>query len=145
MDDIDKDNPEIMIKRFISVIFGVNNSPNLLCSTVRKRVNKYRDTYFEKILRDIYVDDLTSGAQSKEAGFDFYLFLKILIQEGGFILCKWVCSDPNLQIRIDKNELSLDQDNSCFHKDSLKVLGVTWNVKNDELVVSNDEVINTVL
>lgn len=36
LDDIHKDNPELVIKRFTSVIFGGNSSPNLLCSAVKK-------------------------------------------------------------------------------------------------------------
>ena len=39
IDDITKDNPEIVIRRFTRVVFGVNSSPFLLNGTISRHVN----------------------------------------------------------------------------------------------------------
>ena len=60
-----EDDTEI-IYRFLRVVFGVNSSPFLPNGTVRHHLSKYlpeeRD-FVENFLRDIYVDDSTSGTQ----------------------------------------------------------------------------------
>jgi hypothetical protein len=43
IDDITKDNPEIVIRRFIRVVFGANLSPFLLKGTISHHINSYKD------------------------------------------------------------------------------------------------------
>ena len=62
--DIFSENPEITVYRFLRVVFGLICSPFLLNATVKHHASKYSTKwkYFvEKILRDLYVDDSTSG------------------------------------------------------------------------------------
>ena len=62
--DIFSENPEITVYRFLRVVFGLICSPFLLNATVKHHASKYSTKwkYFvEKFLRDLYVDDSTSG------------------------------------------------------------------------------------
>ena len=84
LDDINKLQPEIVVKRFTSVLFGMSCSPSLLGSTVLKHMQKFEDinkSLVEKFLRDLYMDDSISGADNLVEGFEFYLIVKILMKE----------------------------------------------------------------
>ena len=59
VDDVHKDNPQLVIRRFARVVFGVNSSPFLLNATIRHRMNTYRTvdpSFVEEVLRSLYVD-----------------------------------------------------------------------------------------
>ena len=59
-DDINKDNPEIVIKPFTSVLFGLKQSPYLLNATIPFHMEKFVADYAEiviQFLRDLYMDD----------------------------------------------------------------------------------------
>ena len=59
IDDITKDNPEIVIRRFTRVVFGVNSSPFLLNGTISHHINSYKDIdpdFVEEVLKSLYVD-----------------------------------------------------------------------------------------
>ena len=74
--DIFSENPEITVYRFLRVVFGLICSPFLLNATVKHHASKYSTKwkYFvEKFLRDLYVDDSTSGFDTVFAAYDFYL------------------------------------------------------------------------
>ena len=43
IEDLEKDNPNIVIKRFTSVVFGLNCSPFLMSATIHTHMQKYSD------------------------------------------------------------------------------------------------------
>ena len=99
VDDIKKDNPEVVVKRFTSVLFGLNCSPFLLGATITVHMEKFCDVNPELIMRflnDLYRDDRVSGVQELQEGYDFYLYIKIFMR-GGFSLRKWVTNDSELR------------------------------------------------
>ena len=104
IDDIKKLDPEIVAKRFALVMFGVNSSPFLLLVTILFHMTQYENVHPKVIwqfLQDLYMDDSTSGAQSIQGSYEFYLYNKILMQKGGFPLLKWTTNDKYLQNKID--------------------------------------------
>ena len=66
-DDIFDIDPSIIVYRFTRVIFGLNSRPFLLNGTLKVHFSKllhqqiYENFVFEKLLRDLYVDDLASS------------------------------------------------------------------------------------
>ena len=61
IDDINKEDPQIVVKRFTRVVFGVTSSPFLLNGTVHHHLKMYEDKdpdVVKKTLRSMYVDDL---------------------------------------------------------------------------------------
>ena len=73
IDDIEKDNPELVVKRFTTLIFGMNCSPLLLGATIAHHMEKYSDTFKDivcKFLADLYMDDCISGAQTEKDALD---------------------------------------------------------------------------
>ena len=76
MDDITKDNPNLVVFRFLRLIFGLTPSPFILNGTIRHHISKYvqEDSEFVlKVLRYLYVDDLISGTESRQDSYEFYL------------------------------------------------------------------------
>ena len=111
-------------------------------------MEKYLEVFREivlKFLKDLYMDDSVTGFQTFEACFQFYLYVKILMEKGGFILRKWATNDEKLQNKINENERFLDNDSKTIERNERKVLGITWDVTKDELVVSLAKFVETTL
>ena len=77
-DDIFDIDPSIIVYRFTRVIFGLNSSPFLLNGTLKVHFSKllhqqmYENFILEKLLRDLYVDDLASSFKEEKQAFRFY-------------------------------------------------------------------------
>ena len=142
--DINVDNPEIVMKRFTRVLFGLAPSPFLLSGTITIHMEKFIEQCPEivkKFLRDIYMDDSQSGAQTKEGALEFYKKCKGNMLQGGFDLRKWVSNDPDVQEAILKSEQEIYGDVDAVAKSEVNTLGVLWKPADDLYVVSIDEVV----
>ena len=89
-DDIFDIDPSIIVYRFPRVIFSLNSSPFLLNGTLKVHFSKllheqiYENFLLEKLLRDLYVDDLVSSFNEEKQVFRFYETSKdILSMKGG--------------------------------------------------------------
>ena len=145
VDDITKEEPELRVYRFTRVVFGVSCSPFLLNATVRYHLERFLDsheTVVKRLRQSTYVDDIITGAHSADEAFELYKQSKDIFRQGGFNLRKFVSSDHSLQQRIDAVEKPRDSaatSSSPAVKEDLKVLGVTWDPKNDSLVFELSE------
>ena len=88
--NIEEDEPEVIVKRFISVEFGLKCSPFLLEATIKYHMEKHFNRDFnsetvEHFLRDLYMDESISGAQTEDDLFNFYLCVKISLTKEGLI------------------------------------------------------------
>ena len=140
---------KLIVYRFLRVVFGVASSPFLLNGTIRHHLSKYLSCdqqFIEKLLEDLYVDDVTSGTKTIEQGKEFYKKAKLILSEAGFDLRKWVTNDSKLQNFLDSQENSeakiLNETDITFSKEQFgptknsykKVLGLEWDIQNDEIV-----------
>ena len=75
IDDPDNEHPNIFVKRFNRVVFGVTSSPFLLNATIRHHVTKY-EAYHPQFVRDflasLYVDGVKMGKDSVPEAFESY-------------------------------------------------------------------------
>ena len=156
INDVNQESPEIVM-RFARVTFGVSSSPFLLNATIRHHLNQFCDTHLEfvqMLLRSIYVDDISFGAESDDRAFELFDKSKNLLARGGFNLRKFVTNSEGLQERINQREPCTDSienikdtrvtaEDTTYAKDTLgsvlfqgehKVLGVTWRPVEDHLV-----------
>lgn len=146
IDDVAKDEPQIVTIRFTRVVFGVSSSPFLLNATVQHHLQEYSHRHpetVEKIRHSIYVDDTASGADSNNDAYKLYSDSKAILKDGGFNLRKFVTNSTELQRKIDEKESltqqhPTDTDPEPYTKITLgatqtvkdgetKVLGVKWN------------------
>ena len=98
------------------------------------------------MLKDLYVDDVTSGRKTIKQGREFYEKPKLILSEAGFDLRKWVTNDIKLQKFFDSQENSetkiLNETDITFsevqygpiNNNYKKVLGLEWDIKNDGIV-----------
>ena len=87
-DDVFADCPTIERNRFARVISGVNISPFLLAATLRLHLDRYNEIdpdFVKRVLRSLYVDDFSGGANNVENGVDMY---KLRFLEAGFNFTK---------------------------------------------------------
>ena len=64
IDDTEGVNPNIVVKRFNRVVFGVTSSPFLMKATIRHHVTKYEANdpqFVSDFLTSLYVDDFNGG------------------------------------------------------------------------------------
>lgn len=155
VDDIHNDNPQLVIRRFTRVVFGVNSSPFLLNGTIRHHMNSYRtvDSQFvEEVLRSLYVDDLASSKPDSVSTYEFYMKLRERFREGGFNMRKWRTNDRDLAVKIKSQDVeeerepqfSIQAEDQSFSQtqfqsqsspqDLPKVLGTLWDNEHDKLV-----------
>ena len=136
------ENPEITVYRFLRVVFRLICSPFLLNATVKHHASKYSTKwkYFvEKFLRDLYVDDSTSGFHTVFGAYDFYLKAKSMMRDAGFDLQKWASNTSELMKKIEMNET---HDFTPIGKHSTrKVLGITWGIKSDEIIFDFNDLV----
>ena len=157
IDDILTDNPQMVIRRFTRVVFGVNSSPFLLNGTIRHHLNSYLDSdpvFVEDVLHSLYVDDLASSKPDGTSAYELYSKLKTRFKKAGFNMRKWLTNDQELADRINAEEdqwgsqqqpiLEFQQEDQTFSKSQFKcqentedyprVLGTSWNRAADKLV-----------
>ena len=150
MDDITKAEPEIVIKRFTSVLFGVNSSAFLLSATIAIHMKKFIDinkNFVTKFLQDLYMDDSVTGVQNLDEAFDFYIFVKTLMFMAGFELTKWHSNSNKLLEAVRKNEKLYYHYNPAeeYSGNDKKILGIIWNSKTDQLLFNFKEIIEKAL
>jgi len=131
-----------------------------LNATIKHHLEKYEETFpqfVQLFLRSVYVDDVSFGADNDDDAYELYFKSKTILREGGFNLRKFGTNSVALQQRINEAEAGFaDQGIDCSKnrieeedktsmknllggrvqpsENQLKILGVTWNFVNDELV-----------
>ena len=119
---------KVHLYRFNRGVFGVNCLPFILCATIIHHLNELKTTdvnlipLIDQFLRDLYMDDETTGVNTVEEGKKFYDFAKNAMSKAGLELRKWDSNHPELRKYMN-----------CEEKDLKKLLGILWN-RNDEFV-----------
>ena len=148
VDDVTKQDPNVVVFRFTRVMFGVSSSPFLLNATIKHHMERYTTVYPEFVKRLIYVDDVSYGADDPDLTYELYKKSKQTLAEGGFNLRKFVTNSALLSQTIQQNESGLLEGGAggkAHSRDLLggyqemqdseqKVLGIRWNFVQDELI-----------
>ena len=132
VDDPFKADPSIVSYRFTRVMFGLNCSPFLLNGTLRHHLMKFSSQHEEMIpliLRSLYVDDFTGGAEDVEKSIELYRLLIQVLEVGGFPVHKFVTNNTELQTIINS-------DSGTEPKIEVKVLGSPWNTESDTISIA---------
>ena len=149
-DNIFAENPTIKTYRFTRLVFGLTSSPFVLNATIRHHLQKYRENYPEfvsTVEKSLYIDDFASSQKSEEQCFELYRNLKTIFAEGGFNMRKWASNSTLLLNRIEQTERNLFENKSdknvpkdnctkshsniVCREESVKVLGLTWRLNED--------------
>ncbi|XP_071581394.1 uncharacterized protein [Temnothorax nylanderi] len=93
-------NELIKIYELLTVTYGTSSAAFEAIEAMRKLAEDYAERYpvaSEILLRDFYVDDLVSGADTLQEALTIKDELTQLLQEGKFELRKWASNEPSLQ------------------------------------------------
>ncbi|VDI10963.1 Hypothetical predicted protein [Mytilus galloprovincialis] len=118
----------VQIYRFCRVPFGVISSPFLLAATIDLHLLKYNTPVATKIQDNIYVDNLLTGVNTDDELKELYTESKSIFQEASMNLRNWCSNSAQFMSNIPKQ----DQAN----RERMKVLGITWTIKDDKLSMS---------
>ena len=138
--DFTLDNPRILILRFLRLVFGLTSSPFSLMGTVSEHIDQYRlddPRFVEQVQRDLYMDDIITGSDSVEEGFDLYLKLKNRFADAKFTLHKILSSSPELMQMIRESEgtdsnKTVPVSNKSVVREDLSYAKLTVNVSETE-------------
>ncbi|CAK1583774.1 unnamed protein product [Parnassius mnemosyne] len=134
-----RENSEQELKeyRLLRLTFGTSSAPYLaIKSLIQLAIDEGQNIPLaaEIVKRDFYVDDLMSGCQNEKEATKLYYQINKLLNKGGFELQKW-SSNNDTFLNTIRNEKKENSDHKILElkEDPVnKILGLTWNRKNDE-------------
>ena len=103
------------------------SSPFLLAAVVYHHLKQVSSPVAERIRRDIYADNLITGAQTEMETHKLYIEGKQVFSTASMNLREWASNSEELM------KLIPTQDRANIS--GIKVLGIIWNLKNDQLSI----------
>ncbi|XP_018399184.1 PREDICTED: uncharacterized protein LOC108776927 [Cyphomyrmex costatus] len=123
----------------MTVTYGTSSASFLAIRTIRRLAEDYSTQYplaSKVLLRDFYVDDLISGADTVEEASQLKNELTQLLYEGKFELRKWSSNEPSLRDEYSGN--SIREFNLATDKNTeTRALGLIWNCSSDSFKVAS--------
>jgi hypothetical protein len=113
--------------RMCRVLFGMTSSPFILQAVIKHLLDNsdcHRETA-SALAKAIYVDDLVKSLHDGRSAKAFWEDAKAIFKEGGFTLCK---------LKTSSREFGETDDGV----QEVKVLGIPWDVGQDELIVTKN-------
>ena len=148
--DIHAKDPEVIVYRFLRVLFGYNASPFLLNCVLRHHIRRYEQEdpeFVNTLIGGFFVDDLVTACADPQEALTLYEKAKRRMKEGGFTLRKWKTNDGELAKEIAQRESEKKEPKTTgdpsYAQETLgapstadgkgKVLGIPWDNKRDTL------------
>lgn len=116
-----------------TVTYGLTSSPFHALRTIIQLMEDEGHNFplaVKRIRRRIFVDDITTGADSEPEATELCNQLIQLFKRGGFSLSKWSSNNPSILpvgCTPSDSPMSLQPESSC----NIKVLGLMWNPQED--------------
>ncbi|XP_078355162.1 uncharacterized protein LOC144639738 [Oculina patagonica] len=117
---------EIEVYRYKKVFFGAKSSPFLLQVVLKQHLEGFinESEMASQLLRNLYMDDPVNSMENTEKAREFWHEAVRIFKDGGFNLRKFRSNDENLLHEFSDSQVQQ------LHK----VLGVSWDLKSDELL-----------
>lgn len=119
----------IQMYRFCRVPFGIISSPFLLAATIDHHLKNCNSDVGEKIRENIYVDNVITGTQSCQEAVHLYNVSKQIFKGAAMNLRDWMSNNQEVL-----SEIPLDD---RANRKNMKVLGLTWYIKEDCLALNS--------
>ncbi|XP_043284935.1 uncharacterized protein [Venturia canescens] len=128
-------NDKIRVFELNTVTFGVSSAPFLAIRTVQKLATDESAEFpvgAEALMRDLYVDDLLSGADTLEKLIQIRDEVIEILKRGGFDIRQWASNHPRALRNLTKKVTNIEflTDENPVHK----TLGISWNAHDDVLL-----------
>ena len=117
--------------RFCRVPFGIIASPFLLGATIDHHLQSYGEIA-DKLTKDIYVDNVITGADSVNELIDICTEGKTLFSPASMNLHDWMSNSEKVMKHIQNTDRAKEE--------GLKVLGHIWNTEDDTLSLKHTKI-----
>uniref|UniRef100_A0A146KLP5 Integrase catalytic domain-containing protein n=1 Tax=Lygus hesperus TaxID=30085 RepID=A0A146KLP5_LYGHE len=121
-----------------TVTYGLSCAPFLALRTLQQLVIDERSAFplaAQVLSRDIFVDDLATGAPTVSEALALQREIIGLMQRGGFALSKWASNHPAILETVSDGSSDATNNTSITWSDNettaIKVLGLKWDPVND--------------
>ncbi len=145
----DVNSKEVETFTFTRALFGLAPSPFLLGGVIKQHLEHWRDKDPEtvrEIEKSLYVDDLISGATTKDDAKQLKVKATEIFEDAVFQLHKWHSKEATLESNHQEEDLAdqtfAKQQLTQPQKENSSLLGLAWN-KNEDIIsvtISNEEV-----
>ena len=119
----------IQMYRFCMVPFGMISSPFLLAATNDHHLKNCNNDVSETIRKNIYVDNVITGTQSCQEAVHLYNVSNQVFKGAAMNLWDWMTNSQEVLNEIPTHDRA--------NRENMKVLGLTWFVKEDCLVINS--------
>lgn len=127
----------IVVYELNTVTFGVAAAPFLAIRTLHQLAEDEKETYPRAaaiLQRDLYVDDLLTGADSVEEILGIRDEIISLLRRGGFHIRQWASNHRHALDNLDRKTFGNDV---AIEKSSVsKTLGIVWDANSDRFIYS---------
>ncbi len=118
----------MQVYRFTRVTFGVISSPFLLGATLKYHLQKQNTPLCQKILNNVYVDNVLIMVDSIEEGNMSYQEAKTIFTMASMNLREWTCNSKDVMNSIPKEDHAKSS--------TAKLLGMIWDSTLDQLKIA---------
>ncbi|XP_046142528.1 uncharacterized protein LOC123988000 [Osmia bicornis bicornis] len=128
---------KIAVFQLNTVTFGVSSAPFLAIRTIKQLADDESANFplaSQIIKRDLYVDDLLTGANSLSEILKIRDDIIALLKRGQFNIRQWASNHDHALDSID--EKVLGSDHAVENNPILKTLGTVWNSRRDKILYS---------
>ena len=125
------------IYRMTRVTYGVASSSyhSIRCLTECANFKDTHQLVQDALRRDFYVDDILTGASSKEEAEILQDGLIATLKKAQFDLRKWTSSDPELVLRLPPEFREANEELKFLDENhTIKTLGIVWNPSSDKFI-----------
>eukprot|EP00922_Rhytidocystis_sp_ex-Travisia-forbesii_P009339 GHVS01013608.1.p1 GENE.GHVS01013608.1~~GHVS01013608.1.p1 ORF type:complete len:842 (+),score=65.07 GHVS01013608.1:146-2527(+) len=129
----EKSSSNIRVMRFTRCPFGIKCGSFLLAAVIQEVCLNQKGTALEevaeRVMRDLYADNIQHGASSVDDAVNFKLGAKDLFAGVGMKLKGWISNNPEFNDQLEQKERA-DQEVQSL-------LGVLWDTTVDELAIKS--------
>ncbi|XP_055605543.1 uncharacterized protein LOC129753723 [Uranotaenia lowii] len=129
---------EIDVYEMNTVTYGTKPAPFLATRALKQLAMDEKEHYSraaQVLQTDVYMDDVITGADSKEEAIMLRQELDAIMKSGGFLLRKWASNCPEVLDGISKENLAIKESEEILldPDPSVTTLGLVWRPKSDIL------------
>ena len=120
--------------KLVTVTYGLACAPFLAIRTLQQLADDEKGSFplgASALIRDVYVYDVISGADSVDEAKELQGELIALLKAGGFNLRKWCSNHLDLVRHLPKDLLATQPGMTCTFADIYSLLGLRWESNSD--------------
>ena len=139
-----EDMDEVQLKGFLGHVFGAKSSNFVAIFTKRFHVNNKAAEYGALVVqaanRNFYVDDLLKSLRNTKIAKEFRINMTAAMKDGGFTLCKWRSSKPEVLDGMEAAPAEKDFRGPAADADDIgKLLGMQYSFSADAFFYIPDQ------